>query len=397
MKKIIVLILLNSPFDFQNYNRTGIHFLTKYFHVVVLDCTSWLASNINKVDYEKHDYKTVEKVHNEKEFIDIIKKLKPDYAIDYLGNVNNKIAVFNILKKAGVKYVVQRLAPIVEQPIQKKILSSILRDPRKLLERLFTRFSIHTNLPGGLSPDIAIVAGSKYLDNFTAKSRNIIKAGSQDYYIYKSCKESSKKVEFNSGNPFILFMDDCIAESNDYLLTSRKNKIEPHSYYQALKQLLKNIELVSGIPVVVAAHPNGKAKQNYCENFGNREIYYGLTAELSEQCNLALTHHSTAISFPVLWRKPIIIITVESLNPNISDTYCIKNIIYYLKCPQLSINGNILDVKRVFSQNINCNEKAYKNFINTFIRESNVKEGYYYEAFIDYVKENALEMANKKT
>ena len=72
MKKITIIILLNSPFDLQNYNRTGISVLRKYFRVVVLDFTNWLASNINKVAFKKHDYKAVEPVNNGEELVDTI-------------------------------------------------------------------------------------------------------------------------------------------------------------------------------------------------------------------------------------------------------------------------------------------------------------------------------------
>jgi hypothetical protein len=386
MKKITIIILLNSPFDLQNYNRTGIPVLRKYFRVVVLDFTNWLASNINKVAFKKHDYEAVETVNNGEELVNIINKLKPTHALDYLGNVNDKLKIIEIIKRASVKYVVQRLAPIVDMPVPQKILSSIFRNPMRILDRLFIKLFEDSKPFSGSSPDLAIVAGSKYLDNFTIKSKVIINAGSEDYFTYKTCKECSVKVEVNSGEPYILFIDDCIAESDDYLLNNTSNKIDQQLYYKLLDELLEKIELVSGLSVIVAAHPNGKRNSSYRKNFGNREVHFGLTAQLSEQCALALTHYSTAISFPILWRKPIIIITVKTLSDDMNIYLFIKSIIYYLKCPSLPIDAKQIDVKAVYFQNNNYNKEAYNDYINRFIKKHNVVEEYFYEQFISYVK-----------
>lgn len=392
MREITILILLNSPFDLQNYKRTGIEFLKKYFQVVVLDCTSWLVTNIDRVDFRQHHYNEIEKVHDKNEFYCLIQKWKPAYAIDYLGNIQHKPAVVKILKESCVKYVVQRLAPIVDLPLQRKIMTSILKEPKKLAERIISKLWCYRTHKNELSPDIAIVAGSKYLDNFTSRAKTIINAGSQDYFTYETCRRSGNKVRVNGGNPFLLFIDDCIAETNDYLLTDRRNKIDVSSYYEALNLFLSNVELVSGLPVVVAAHPNGKAKRDYSKNFGKREVHYGVTAELSEQCNLALTHYSTAISFPVLWRKPIVIITLDALWANMSCSCFINNIIYYLKCPQLSINGDISDIEKVVSKKCQIDIEAYSNFTDQFIKKANVKEEHYYQAFTNYVKRETGEL-----
>lgn len=387
MHKATVAILLDSPFNKQNYYRIGTHQLKNTFRTIVFDCTKWLAPNIERLDYQRVKYPHVEEICDENDFISSIEKHKPDFAINYLGNLEHRRFILRTLRQHGVKSGVQRLAPVVDFPLKKRIIITLIRNPAKLFDTALNRFQQKNPAEKeNEKPDFALIAGSKYLDSFTAQASTIIEAASQDYFIYRCCKGRKFKRNFNSGKPYNLFIDDCIADTNDYFLFGKENPLNPQEYYRMLNDVFDKIERITDRNILIAGHPNGEDKQNYKENFGGRAVFFGLTAQLAERCELALTHYSTAIAFPVLWLKPIILLTLGSVNSKMDINYWINCIAYYLKCRKLPLGSRRAKVEKTVSSSRRINADAYNTYIHMFIKNAQVMEKGFYHNFIEYIK-----------
>jgi hypothetical protein len=100
---------------------------------------------------------------------------------------------------------------------------------------------------------------------------------------------------------YIVFIDDYLPFHPDFSALGSRT-IEPQAYYKALNEFFGKVETESGLPVVIAAHPKGVYETN---RFGGRALQSGATNSLVEHATLVLAHASTAISFAVIFRKPV--------------------------------------------------------------------------------------------
>lgn len=75
--------------------------------------------------------------------------------------------------------------------------------------------------------------------------------------------------------------------------------------------------------VVIAAHP---IAQSYKEHnpFNGREIFFYKTNSLVKNAKGVICHHSTAISFVSIFKKPLIVLTSDAIIANMSmiNEYC---------------------------------------------------------------------------
>jgi hypothetical protein len=99
---------------------------------------------------------------------------------------------------------------------------------------------------------------------------------------------------------------------SDALLTGRKVYFTSEVWYPALSNFFEFLESDRQLTVRVAGH----YKTNFDSPsllFGNREVVYGRTPELVASSKFVITRISTAISFAVLYKKPIIFIYSDQL------------------------------------------------------------------------------------
>jgi hypothetical protein len=81
-------------------------------------------------------------------------------------------------------------------------------------------------------------------------------------------------------------------------------------YFAVLDRFFSAVERRLGIEVVVAAAPSADYRP-HANAFGGRKIFYQQTAELVARSRLVLGHRSTAMSYAVMFDKPVQIITSE--------------------------------------------------------------------------------------
>lgn len=87
------------------------------------------------------------------------------------------------------------------------------------------------------------------------------------------------------------------------------------AWYPALCKFFKRVENEFNLEVVIAGHPKGK-HPHISPLFEGRKVYYGLTRELVMGCEFVITRQSAAVSFAIIYKKPVIIITSNQLQNN---------------------------------------------------------------------------------
>lgn len=364
-----IAILLASPFTQDIFRRIGMPYLAETFDVTIIDCALWVRVGAAELSYQRYDYQQLVSVSGEVDFEEKIKRHRPKYAIDFIGKGNYTKRIQNILRRAGTKYVAHRIAP---SPIPNRLMgssSTSVAQSLAIFRRGYSwmRRAIRDENP--LPPDVALLAGSKSYDYWTSSSSTILWTASFDYFTLKQIQRT-RQMGHGIGRPhegrFALFIDDCLSLSMDYQMTGKCRPIESEEYFRLLLQALGNIEHSLSIPVVIAAHPDGKEIPNYPSLFGNRPVYFDSTGELALDCEVTLTHYSTAVAYPVLLRKPIVLMNTSRLKYTYQGD-AINNLSGLLKCPVLSMEKSASDCSRIMVNPIVPDCTAYENYEKSYI------------------------------
>ena len=132
--------------------------------------------------------------------------------------------------------------------------------------------------------------------------------------------------------------------------------------------------------VVIAAHPRAfYHDKNHL--FGNRKIIHNSDSyDLVENANLILMHYSMAISFPVLLNKPIIFLTSNLLNSNVTGKH-IHGISKYFNTTPLNMNQSFEELSFFYAD-----IAMYEIFKNDYIKESGTKEVLFWQQVSDIIK-----------
>lgn len=306
-------ICVKNPFCERDMERMGIEALEKHFNVQILDCTAWLmpkalatrgASKINR--------KNLQHIHSLRELKAAMGERCSGFALDYVGQFSIKaVLLFHTLKARGVKLIVVDSGsyPSPDAALGKRSYLEKFVDAyrhgvlRQILNGKFIRLLLRV-LPDQ-APDFALVAGNSWkLDARFCSAAIKIPAHSFDYEIYRNLRGL---VQDRSAD-YAVYLDETIAGHEDNAELGFPEPATVSRFYPALKKFLDGFEASSGMPVVVAGYPSFN-QANSLKNFAQREVVYGKTASLIRDAKLVFAHASTAISYAVLWRKPIVFLT----------------------------------------------------------------------------------------
>jgi hypothetical protein len=133
---------------------------------------------------------------------------------------------------------------------------------------------------------------------------------SLDYDIYLNSLESEKKTR--DGRTAV-FLDEYYPFHPDFAYANLKAPVSSEKYYPQLCHFFKGLEEYFDLNVVIAAHPRSEYDK-LPDYFDGRKVIKGKTVDLVRDSELVLTHASTSISYPVLFRKPVFFLTDDEQN-----------------------------------------------------------------------------------
>ena len=416
IKKIQIVILLGAPLTAQNYERVGIPYLSKHFEVLVFDCIEWLGRNNKEVKYKKASWDKILPIKSKLELEDQIKKISPQYAIDFIGFGNLTLDICIILAKYNVKFVIQKTGSLPIPNISLRIKTIVIKFFREnktgslvdlkninptveesisigRLGKIFGK--IHAKLRRvtiliklkSLPNYIGLIAGYKSLDPFTRSSNPIIWIGSHDYHtFYKAKNELALNKDPQINGPFILFIDDALVNASDWTLLGLPAPVTGKTYYAALNAFFEKIESVYDMPVKIAGHPNSIVDENYSSKIGGRSVIYDSTAKLVLQSSLVLVHGSTATSFAVLARKPILHITTLELD---QTDYGLHVRVMSKSLGTELIFIDIYNRKKIDLKEIPIDECKYRLYEVNFLCNERSSEIEPWGGLVDFIKNSA--------
>ena len=365
-----ILFLGRNGFFKRDFQRFQIDELSKKFKVNFLD----LSNLCNKKFYQKEKsnfFKTKKliKVNSIKNFKKFLKKNKINCVLDISNPDSQMINIFRrIINENNIKLVnfQTSLYPAFKRSFFLKIkyFLKILFFNQNLLsyyiKKLF-RLKISTKKKQvSFFYDYIFCIGREGIisDNEKNKKTQQIFANSLDYEINKKYFKKIKKENF------MLFLDQYLPYHNAYVHRGIPPFVTPEKYYRSLNIFFEFLEKKLKTRVIVSAHPRSNYKNS--ENlFGNREIInFKRTNEFVSRSLAVINYSSTALSFAVIHKKPIIFYTSNEIN-NSHDAY-------YVNFLSNQLGSTVCNIDNTFSLKKNknllkINKYKYKDYLNKYI------------------------------
>jgi hypothetical protein len=98
----------------------------------------------------------------------------------------------------------------------------------------------------------------------------------------------------------------------DEVIEGRTEDVAPSEWYPRLGHFFNRVEMYLGCAIVIAPHPKHIGR-DYSSFFGNRQIGENDTATIVQSSMLVIGTNSTSISYPVSFKKPLILLTCDAI------------------------------------------------------------------------------------
>jgi len=277
---------------------------------------------------------------------------------------SNTIDFYKLISKHKLNYINIKLG----------LTSSPYSNYKKILIRFYYFFF---KLFYSLKPaKIIFYAGRKAKHNLydfkTNFQTKLISVSSFDY-LNAVNTISKKKID----QPYFLFIDEMYVKHPDFKGVDVM-KISEKKYFLQINAILTKIQKKYNLKPIVCLHP--RSDKRWASNF-DFETIKNQTSELIKFSNFVLTHASTAISFAVLFFKPII-----QIKMNAKSKYFLNVLENYNK----ELETNILHYKNNFdSKNLKLdfNKERYNNYIKDYFND-NSNSKLYSKELIKILKSN---------
>lgn len=378
IKKIVFFI--SSTLTDRDYKRFGVELLKYYgFEVSFFDFTPIRY----RLLYEKGvftDRRDEEcfVFHDYKEAIQSIRSLGREcfvFCIMHYGQDTFKI--YKALSRSKARYAI-RLTDIVPKfhPNASQKQQLLVRLSKKSLQGLIQvckNFAFRPVLAkhwGIRPPKLIIAGGVKSLESpharIIGKESEVLLTHSSDYDLYL---EYINNTDFNDGIPYAnavhidlpgpRFLRDALA------IGRTKSVLTEEKYYPSLCRFFDRVEKDLGVKVEIAAHPGTNHSRNP-DYFGQRLTLRGKTPQMIMHAKFVTVHASTAISFAVLFMKPLIFITTDEIEAVPKFAANVHNMASWFGKTPINIDC-LYDVD--LDQELLINKARYLHYKNYFIKK----------------------------
>lgn len=216
-------------------------------------------------------------------------------------------------------------------------------------------------------PNLFIYGGNALLampECFMSKRQ--IAGVSCDWSLAKESLSDMRCWDDETDCEFAVFLDEYEPYHPDRDLLKNYSGVLPENgeyYFSELSSFFDSFEKFYKVPVIIAAHPKSSYERG--NEFEKRSVIFDRTRELilSDQCKLVLIHKSTAVSFAVIARKPIVFLDVES--GELDYRAGIHNLANQLDGKVITVDEAVSGKLLQFNQMRNVN--AYQGYIKEYL------------------------------
>lgn len=362
-KKINLAILLNENYDKKNKYYKTFENLKKKFSIYFFIIQFKKTKKLNK--------KNIYYINNYSSIKFIIKKLKFKFFIDglyyadtknynkyYLSIIKKNHELRSIFRESGAKSLRFSFANLSKwNHFPYEIFTSIKFYLKKIKEKSLPKWlrNIHSDY---------LIAQGNFLPHYlNYKKSKIIYSHSIDFDNFLRSKD--KKVLLKN---YAVYIDQMIGEHPDNKIKSNVVKIN-NNYKNELSFFFNELEKQLKLNIKIAPHPKRKIiKKTIYERKVN---FKDKTYNLVKNSKLVLCHDSAAVALAVLFKKPIIFITSNSIiNKKYLNRINEYSNFFNRKSFNISEKSYIFHKRKIFYYNKN----AYKKYSNSFLKHPKSKK-----------------------
>ncbi len=237
-------------------------------------------------------------------------------------------------------------------------------------------------------PDL-IVTASHYTRNSyfhrNEPEERILYIHSQDYDRFI---EANRATDKNPGG-YILYIDSTYTgNAYDTAMTGISPGPEKHAeeYQRQLETVFEKMEEHFGMPVVISGHPHTIYPENA---YSGREITFYKTCEQVRDAEYVIMQMSTAVSFPLLYDKPILMVANDyfrAQDDSRADLYeWMEKSAYYLGIGFINMS-NPDELEKPWEKCVPADKNGRKDYIEKYLIDSDKTE----KTIIEYLEEEYL-------
>jgi hypothetical protein len=221
-------------------------------------------------------------------------------------------------------------------------MSSFTEAWRKLYGFLLVKLS--KILPTALTH--RLVAGEQWLSLAMMDQKSgirIVNGHSHDFSNHLLAEKASFLQESNVSKTAVFLASPNPMFGGDEILTGGDQLFTSEVWYPALVRFFNLLEPITGVTVEVAGHYKS-AFPAVAPCFGNRSVLYGKTRKMVRRSEYVITITSTAISYAVLYKKPVIFIYSNQLKDHQNPMQDICGMAAMLGTEPINIDAPPIDI-----------------------------------------------------
>ena len=387
MKKKIIYVQFVKFLDFH-HKLFEVDYLKKDFDVEVHD----LSFLFNKKSHINYNYlkqkKGIIKFYN---FLSWFKKVSQEYKkynnklyLFYTGNpLNFSFLFFHfflLVKKVNIVFIKQNTLPNIDITKDYSIKENLIfkchrlfnRKKHVLFETKFKIINLFLNIITKFFPPIIVFTNGK-IDKKRFKYKfpksKIVSLNSWD--TSKIFLKTKKNIYFkkNYGVYLTPFSINSASDSNTYGYKKLENA---EKVFYFVNKGLDKIEKKNKNKILIGLHPRGEDNIKKLSELGNRQTFKHETLQLIKNSKFVITHMSIAISYAILFYKPLIFIHTKEHKKNLFYMRYNKHMANFFSCDAVDVEN--LSSKFIPNKISHSMKAKYDYFKNNYLLSNEYKK-----------------------
>jgi len=396
----IIAFMSPQPIGEYEYRKWRIQYLIQQgFTVYIFNFGSQEKSPLREIPNLETEGFFLVHIKNTLDFKEYIVKLSNSTIfIDYLvghSNLDYKWEkIFRLIKKFHLNYFVISSGVMPElhdgvntttQSLAQKM-SSIRRRPRTALEFLSTKIILALTRQNIIYPKPMSVFGTnsptlrRFVSDRRIKLSSVIYVNAYDYDLaIKYVKENAPIPE----KKYAVFLDENATEHQDFF-NMGEEPAERELYFPPLIRFFRSFQRETGMEVIVASHPKS-LHNSPTNNFQEFKLVRMKTMELVANAEIVLMHASAAVSFAVVFNKPIVHLLIPGLDTNHKINRMVIKIANELGNTPLDLKSLELNQNRSIISEVNAT--LYERYIENYLANREMLNLNEWEIIVKQIKE----------
>lgn len=304
----VLYLLVKNPFGPRDYARMGIAELSRHFDVRILDCTAWLMPVALGRQTDGPTPARVRPVRSARELLAAIDGTPDAIALEYVGVFSlRSFLLFWLLRWKRVRVAVMDSGNVPypgrregQQGIVAWLRANRGMGPFRMAAKIATR--IVTRFVATPRVDVSIISGTYSLNDARCRSaRVVVPSHSFDCETFRQLAATPRLLD----GRYAVYLDEKITGHEDDAELGLPPVASEAVFGPALLEFFRAFTRVTGCRVVIAAYPSSD-RDRLARVFPGHEAFHGRACELVRDAELVFAHASTATSFAILARRPIV-------------------------------------------------------------------------------------------